>query len=223
MAFTLGGITTRVQQRVRDTGFSSSEIHSYINDAQRDIFNEYRLPFMETTQNYTLTSGVSDITDGNGLPTNFVQAIDIFLTTSGKESRLEYKDIREIDQDYTDPDDTTRHTSSVPKYYYYYAETIKVFPVPDDAYTLTLRYFKSPTELSSNDDVPEIPSEFEEILVMGAAYRVMQVKDQYDIAAIMQNKYDELLQKLVVRYSQGQVGKPIVMRINRNALGKTSF
>lgn len=223
MAYTLGALVTKVQQRVRDTNYSSSEIKNYINDTQRDIFNEYRLLFMEATQNYTMTSGVSDITDGSGLPSNYVQALDLLLTTTDSERHLIYQDIRDIDNLYADADDTTAHPAGEPKYWYNYAQVIKTFPVPDDAYTLTLRYYKSPAELSSDDDVPEVPQEFEEILVVGAAYRVFQVKDNYDKAAILQNKYDELLQKLQFKYSRKQVGTPPTMRINRIKLGRRQF
>lgn len=223
MAYTTGDIVTRVQQRIRDTGYSSTEIKGYLNDTQNDVFNEYRLPFMETTQTYTLTPDVSDISNGAGLPANYVQALDITLTSSGRESVLQYVDVREIDNLYPDPDDTSINPSGQPTKWYFYADTIKVFPVPDEAYTLSLRYFKKPTLLSSDADVPELPSQFEEILVVGAAYRVLQVKDNYDQAAILQNKYDEILQKLVVKYSQAQVGSPIRMRINKYAVGKTNF
>lgn len=178
---------------------------------------------METTQTYTLTPDVSDISNGAGLPANYVQALDITLTSSGRESVLQYVDVREIDNLYPDPDDTSINPSGQPTKWYFYADTIKVFPVPDEAYTLSLRYFKKPTLLSSDADVPELPSQFEEILVVGAAYRVLQVKDNYDQAAILQNKYDEILQKLVVKYSQAQVGSPIRMRINKYAVGKTNF
>lgn len=223
MAYTTADLVSRVQQRVRDTGYSSSEIKSYLNDTLNDVFNEYRLPFMETIQTYALTSGDSDITHGSGLPANYVQALDLIITTSGQERLLPYADIREIDQYYPDPDDTTRNAQNTPSRWYYYADTIRVFPVPNQAYTVSLRYYKKPTELEDDADVPEVPSEFAELLVVGAAYRVLQVKDNYDQAGILQNKYDELLQKLVVKFSQPQVGKPVVMRINRYALGKTSF
>ncbi len=223
MSYITGDIVSRVQQRVRDTNYSSSEIKGYLNDTQNDVFNEYRLPFMETTQSYALTIGNSDLTAGSGLPSNYVQAIDLFLTTTGQERVLEYKDVREIDNYYPDPDDTTRNTSTAPRMWYYYAETIRVFPVPNQAYTLVLRYYKKPTLLSLDADVPDLPSEFEELLVVGAAYRVLQVKDNYDQAGILENKYNELLQKLVVKFSVHQVGRGTTIRINRRKLGKTSF
>ena len=223
MAYQLSDLVTKVQQRVRDTGFSSTEIANYINDTQNDVFNEYVLPFMETTQGYTLTANVSDITNGSNLPTNYVQAIDLILTTAGREKILPYMDIREIERRYPDPDDTTTNPANVPMYWYYYGETIRVYPKPDSAYTLTLRYYKKPTLLSADEDVPEIPSEFAELLVCGAAYRVLQVKDNYDQAGILENKYNELLQKLVVRFSLPHVGSPTRMRINHHALGSSNF
>jgi hypothetical protein len=213
VAYTTGSTVTRVQQRIRDTGYSSSEIKSYLNDTQNDVYNEYHLRFMEDVETYTLVVGNSDVTNGSGLPTNYVQALDMQINI-GYGSKLTYIDAKDIV-------DTT--TAGIPTSWYIFENTIRVHPVPSSAYTVTLRYYKKPTELENDTDVPEVPSEFQELLVVGAAYRVMQVKDNYDQAAILQNKYDELLQKLVVKYSQSQVGTPTRMRINRYELGKTSF
>ncbi len=223
MAYTLAGLRTRVQKRVRDTGYDSSEITDYLNDTQRDICNELRLPFMQTSQNYTLAINVSDITNGSNLPSNYVQAMDLVNTYTGYEGVIPYKSTQELDRYYPDEDDATRNPANAPTYWYNYAKTIRVFPQPDKAYTVTLRYYKSPTALSSDSDVPELPSEFEELLVLGAAYRVLQVKDNYDQAAILQNKYDEILQKLAVKYSQPQVGKPMRMRSATRYVGRPHF
>lgn len=223
MAYQLSDIITKVQQRIRDTGYSTTEITNYLNDTQNDIFNEYRLPFMETTQGYTLSTSTSDITSGVGLPSNYVQAIDLLLTTSGREKIIPFRDIRQIDDFFPDADDTTAHPANVPEFVYYYGETLRVYPKPSEAFTVTLRYYKKPTLLSDAVDVPDIPSEYEELLVVGAAYRVLQVKDNYDQAGILENKYNELLQKLVVKSSQPQVGTPTLMRTNRYAVAKRLF
>lgn len=223
MAYDTGTLVTRVQQRVRDTGYSSTEIIGYLNDAQNDVFNEYRLPFTQTSQSYNLTAGESDITNGSGLPTNYVQAVDLTLTSGGVQSILPYVDVTTIDNFYPDPEDSVLHPPGIPIYWYFYEETIRVFPTPVANISVSLRYYKKPTELSVNDDVPDVPSEFAECLIMGASYRVLQVKDNYDQAAILQNKYDEILQKLVVKYSQPQVGTAMRMRINRPAVRKQSF
>lgn len=223
MSYQTSDIVTKVQLRVRDSSYSTTEIKNYLNDTQNDVFNEYRLPFMETTQDYTLVANVSDITNGTALPTNYVQAIDLTLTTRGLEKVLTYRDIREFDALWPDADDTAAYPASIPTDWTMYGMTPRVHPVPNIGYTVTLRYYKKPTLLSADADVPSLPSEFEELLVMGAAYRVMQVKDNYDQAGIFQNKYDELLDKLVVRYSQAQVGTPTLMRINRFPAGSRRF
>lgn len=222
MAYITSDIVSKVQRRIRDTGYSSSEITDYLNDTQNDVFNEYTLPFMEATQTYTLTPGVADITNGAGVPSDYVQAISLILTTNGREKVLIYRDVRELDSLHPDFTNSGLYPATVPDEWSYYAETINTFPRPGDDYTVLLRYYKKPTLLTAAV-APDIPSEFEELLVVGAAYRVMQAKDNYDQAAILQNKYDELLQKMVTRYSQAQVGTPIIMRINHNAMGPSSF
>lgn len=223
MAYTLSDLITKVQQRVRDTGYSSSEITNYINDTQNDVFNEYRLPFMQTYVDYTLFASTPDITNASGLLPDYVQAVDLTITTEGKEKQLIYIPYEEIFKMYPDPTDTTAYPPTVPKYWYFYDETINVFPTSSEDLTVRLRYYKKPTEVAIATDVPSIPSEFAELLVVGAAYRVMQVKDNYDQAGVLENKYNELLQKLVVKYSVPQTGHALRMRINRMMPGKQYF
>lgn len=223
MAYTHSDIRVKVGQRVRDTGYSTSEITQYLNDTLNDIYNEYRLPFMQTTQTYTVTTGVADITNGSGLPDDFSQTINLVNTTSGAEAVIPYKELVASDDEDPDQDDNTVHATGAPEYWYFADDTIKLFPEPAAAYTLLLRYYKNPTLLSADADIPDLPSQYEEALVMGASYRILQVKDNYDQAAILQNKFDEILDKLVLRSSQRQVGTPTVMRINRRHVGKVSF
>lgn len=213
MAYQLGDIVTKVQQRVRDTGYSSTEIKNYINDAQNDVFNEYKLPFVQATQAYTAVANVADITNGSGLPGDYVQAFEV---VDSSNNTLTYIDIRELDNL-----DTSAERN--PDRWYFYADTIYLYPTPTESVSLTLRYYKRPTVISSDAAVPDLPSEFEELLVLGAAYRVLQVKDNYDQAGVLQAKYDEILDKLVMKYSRPQVGKPSNMRINRRALGKANY
>lgn len=222
MAYQLSDIITRVQRRLRDPSYSPDELTDYLNDTINDICNEYRLPFMLATHTYTVTANNSDITAGTGLPADYVQAFDLLDTTSGQQSLIEIKDVREIDQLFASPDDTSLNAVGQPRYAYFYGETIRLFPVPDKAYTFILRYYKKPTDLVNDGDIPLIPSQYIELLIAGATYRTMQVKDDYDSASVFENKYAELLQKMVVKENQQQVGKPAVMRINRTRLPHAS-
>lgn len=211
MAYQLSTIVTKVQQRVNDLGYSTSEITNYINDTQNDVFNEYRLKFMRSYQDYTTVAGVSDITNGVGLPTDYVEAISLRDTTTGQTVDLPFIDEDNLEDLYPNYDETD---NGQPLYAFFDGTTIRLYPAPADNYTLRLRYFKRPTLLSADADVPAIPSEFEELLVAGAAYRVLQVKGAYDEAGILENKYQELLQKLVDRYSRARASGVYIMRLN---------
>lgn len=223
MAYNLGSLVQKVQRRIRDTSYSPQEITDYINDTLNDIYNEYRLPFMQKTETYTVTIGDADLTSGAGLPDDFVQAVDLIVTTPGLEKVIEYVDFRDLNRRYPDALNTTIYPLNLPLYWYEYESTINIFPKPVSAYTVELLYYGKPVEVTTDDDVPELPSEFGEILVVGAAYRVLQVKDNYDQAAILQNKYDEILDKLVSKSSLVQVGTATRMRINRRQVNKSYF
>ena len=223
MAYQFSTIGAKVRNRIRDQNFDYTQTANFINDAINDIYNEYRLPFMQAVQTYTVTVNVGDITNGSGLPTNYTQAIDLTYTSSDGERVIPYKNVVDMDLLYPDEDDTTEHVAGTPLYWYFYAQTIKVFPVPATAYTVSLRYWKKATTLVADGDVPDIPSQFEELIVLGASYRILQTKDNYDQAAILQNKYDEILQKLVMQNAQAQTAQATQMRINRYANGKARF
>lgn len=219
MAYTLASLVTKTQQRVSDTGYSSSEIKDYINDTQNDVFNEYRLDLMKTSINFTVTPSVADITNGNGLPSTYVEAISLRDYTTGQAKDIPFIDLDDLISLHADYD---THTAGQPQYAYFADNTINLFPAPLGAYTLTLRYYKRPTELSADADVPEIPSEFGEMLVAGASYRVLQAKQAYDEAGIHENKYAELLQKFYDKYMRSPASGPARMKINRIGTGLTS-
>lgn len=215
MAYTLSDLRTKVQRRIKDTAYSTTEIDDALNDAQNDVFNEYpTLRFMKTSEDYTLSTSTADITNGSAIPTNFGMAIDMTDTSTSREKVITFMALDDLKRQYPDPFDVTAHPANYPSYWTWDGVTPKVYPLPADAYTFTFSYYKNPTLLTTESQVPEIPSEFSELLVAGATYRILQANDNYDQAAIHQNKYDELLQKLVVKYSQNQTAQVFVMPVN---------
>lgn len=216
MTYQLSSVRTETKQKVADTGYSSAEIDTGINNTQKDVYNEYRFDSMKTSQNYTTTAGVADITDGAGLPTNYVEAISLRDTTTGQQQYIEFIDVEDLMNLYPDYD---TQTSGQPEYAYFEDGTIKLYPSPAGAYTLKLRYYRRPALLVNDADVPEVPEEFSEMLAAGAAYRVLQAKQAYDEAGIHENKYAELLQKYLDKYLRSPASGPAIVKINR--LGST--
>ena len=169
------------------------------------------MPFMETTAPYTLTVSNADITAGSGLPATFDRAISVRLTTADYEKELRYVEYRDLLK--LHPDLATADTGT-PTMWYKFANTIKVFPEPDIAYTLSLDYYKTPTELSDDADVPEIPSLYEELLVIGAYLRALEHDDDYDEAAVQRLLWDQKHINMVRKTTQKHDG-PSVIAINR--------
>lgn len=219
MAYQLSTIAGQVRNRIRDSAYDPGQTTDAINDTLNDVFNEYRLPFMETRQAYTTVANVADITNGVGLPTDYVQAIDLYVTST-------HQVIPYVGSDNADDaiyDDSIVTTNVDGLSWSMYGLTPFLLPVPTISYNVTLRYYKKPTILVNDTDVPPLPSQYQELLVAGAAYRILQVKDNYDQAAVQQNKYDEILAKLVMQFSQNQVGYPTQMPINKISVGKRNF
>lgn len=218
MSYNVSSLTVKVQQRVKDFNYSSDEILNYINDTQNDVFNEYRLTFMQTSQTYTATIGDPDITHAAGLPDDFVEAIDLYLSFPGagaqQQMKLEYVTWQQLQESYPNPT-AALYANNIPRLWYKFGSVIKTFPSPVAAYAYTLQYYKKPDELTGDTDTPEIPSEFSEILVVGPSYRILQIKDNYDQAAILENKYMELQEKMAARYALTQAGHATRMRVNR--------
>lgn len=220
MSYLVSDIVSLVQKRVKDTNYDSSEIISYLNDTQNDVFNEYRLNFMEASQNYTTAANVTDITNGVGLPANFLVGIDLLNVTGGGQKLINYRDVSYLD---TVTNNSSPTSSNNPRFWYKYGNTINIYPTQTTVLNLTLRYYKMPTLMTLLTDIPSLPYSFQELYVVGAAYRILQIKDNYDQAAILQNKYDEILQKLVGQTAVNQVGQSPSQRINRYAVVKRHF
>lgn len=200
MAYNVGNLISQVQSRLDDTGFASATLMQFLNDTQRQITNEYRLPFMEATASFTTVIGTASI---GSLPSNFQMAINLTVTSpDSNEKVIPYMEYEEIDHRYPDPTDDT---TGPPAYWYIFNGTINLSPRPDAAYGLTLRYLKKPTELTANADVPAIPEEYQEILVLGAHKRALQLNDNFDQAQLINQEYLDLVEKMVNRLTRRQL------------------
>lgn len=183
--------------------------------------NEYWLRFWEADpQNYTLVVNTQDITNGVGLPSNFVNPISMRITTDNYETYLDYIDYKDLDKAVADQSSVTAGT---PRYWWLYQDTIYVYPKPDQAYVVQLRYTKRPTEMSADADVPEIPKEFEELFIYGMGMRAFEEKDMDAKAALFERKYELKKAQLVQRYSIRQTGQPMFLKLDRRVSRAPSF
>lgn len=193
MDYTLQAIVSRVQtDKLDDDEFDTGIINRYINDTQRDIFNQFELPFQEKIFAGTVPSSSAMFS----LPADLalLQSVSMADVPGFSATRMKWKDFFE-----KYPDNTSAEPG-IPSAWTLYAGNI-IFDKPTDKdYVLTLFYIRKPITLTVGTQVPEIPQEFEELLVLGAYIRCLKFNEDNDQAAYHEVDYNKMLDLLVTRY-----------------------
>ena len=201
--YNLSGLINRIKARLKDADYSDSDITQFINDAYFDILGEEHYQFLEKHYiSYTQTGGIVL------LPKDFQTTIHLTASDDHGMRRLEYIDSRRF---FNAP------KGSALKHYKYTVFANKLYydvPSIDDGetqnddehfYTLDLHYLAKPLPLSDATDVPVIPYEFGEALLLGALSRAEQLRDNFDFAQIYDNKREDLLTNMKLRYCPRQL------------------
>lgn len=200
--YNLGGLINRIKVRLDDEEYPDTTITEFLNDALFDALGEAHYQFLEKVYKAaTQAPGVLP------LPRDY----QTIITMTAKIDKniwpfeyMDYKDFLALDKDngaknyrftvfggnllYTVPDVTdSEHEDGEERFY-----------------DLTVYYLAKPLSLVNNTDVPIIPYEFGEVLVMGALARAERLRDNFDYAEIYANKYDELVTNMKLRYCPRQ-------------------
>lgn len=213
MSYTLAGVRNRVIiDKLDDEDFDPQVVDNFINDAQRDIFSEYTLPFTEKIFTGNLPAGATMFQ----LPSD-VSSLQAFLVTDG-EGRS--RDIMNYFMSFSEfngiyPVPSVNEAGYIHRWTMYGGKMIVSRPVPAD-YDMTLYYNKVPATLTDDVQVPELPEEFEEALVLGAFYRVQLREGDSDEALLTKAEYQRKLEQMVSRYGFRMNAGPIKMK-NRQA------
>ena len=204
MAYNLVGIRERVlNDKLDDEDFDPSMVDRFINDAQRDIFNQFELPFQEKIFQGIVPSGSIMFE----LPTDL--AVVQSQTMSGVRNFSNMKTgFRALFASYPD---VAANSPAAPGYWAQYAGNILLSAPTDKDYTLTIYYIKKPVTLQSDTDVPDVPYEFEELLILGAYIRLLKRNEDFDLAREEEKEYTRIMTQLVNRYGFRASDGPIKM------------
>lgn len=214
MAYTLATVRQRVIDQLDDEEANTTLINNYINDTQRSIFNNYRLPINEKTFSGTLTVD-EDTYDLRATATKFQRLIGLRLTSPDANEADLTEDFQSYSDFRRDNPDPSSQDSGLPGKWTLFANKIYFNKPVDVAYTMDMDYLSAATTLSDDSDVPEIPEEFQELLVLGALIRYMEFNEDNDLAEFHRSKpegYTDQLTSFINRYYPRQVGKTNRMR-----------
>lgn len=206
MAYNLGTVRTRIQQKLDNTNFDTSKLNQFINDGIRDILNTRRFVFMEAETSLTTTAATDDLST---LPTDFQVPLSLRIySPTNNSTLLTYMEYEDFDTMMPNPNLVGQ---TIPFSWYIFNRVPKVYPFADNVYTIKMKYVKKPTELTVDADIPEIPEEFSEVVVLAGYKRALEHDDDYDQAQIIQMQVDDKINQMDERLSR-QKGLPHVMR-----------
>lgn len=207
--YTLSSIRNQViDDKLDDTSFDPGVVDRFINATQRDIFNSFQLPYMEKVFSGALPTGNRIFQ----MPTDLQVMLSLVITDPAgyqKDITKSYYPYKEFNQVYPTP---ANNAASSITAWTSFGGKMYTSAATDQPYQLDMFYIKKPIELSDDADVPEIPEEFQELLVLGAFKRILDRNEDYDMGAAVANQYNDQLDKLVARYGFRIGSGPVIMK-----------
>ena len=215
--YNLENLVAIVKDELQDESYDDNRIVRYLNQTYLETFGELPYNFFEKTYSYeTIDSGELEVPndfqtmirlvverDKMKMPLHYVAPSKYFAEYDGMKvyqytvigNSVHYKLPTDFDCDHDDN-------------------------VPDNYYTLKMYYVAKPVKLVNQTDVPLIPSEYSEILILGAMARAERRRGNYDFAQIYDNQKNELITNMAMRYGPRQLNgenralPPVNIRIN---------
>lgn len=207
MAYTANDIIGRVQTRLKDSSISTSVLLQLLNDTNREVCNRYMLDFMQSSTTFNTVDSTASYALST-IAADLQQLTSLRITSPDNNERwLQPMTAEDFDRFIADP---ASESEGSPEKYYLWDNTVYLYPIPDDAYTIAVRYIKTPTTVESGDQ-PDIPEEYQEILTLGTLYRAMQINDNFDQALVIKNQFDTQVIDMIRRLRVQPTGSPRIM------------
>lgn len=209
MSYTLAGIRNRILvDKLDDEDFDPAVLDNFINDAQRDIFSEYELPFTEKIFTGNLPQGayMFQFPDDVSQLQSVIVIDDFGRTVDIKDK---YVSFRQFNQLYASP--STANVGTVEAWTLYGGKMISSRPTESN-YQMTIYYNKVPKTLVDDADIPEVPQEFEELLVLGAFYRVQYREGDSDEGLLTKSEFRQKMEQMANRYGFRMMSGPLRMK-----------
>lgn len=215
--YNLSTLVADVKDELQDESYDENRIIRYINQTYLETFGEVPYSFFEKTYKYeTIDSGELEV------PKDFQSMIRLVVEKDKMKWPLKYIAPREYYADW--------HGMRVYEYtmigntVHFHLPEVDCKTIDDNDsknyYTMKIYYLAKPVKLQNPTDVPLIPSEYQEILILGALAQAERRRGNYDFAQIYDNRKAELTTNMAMRYGPRQLEggnrafPPVRIRIN---------
>jgi hypothetical protein len=180
-----------LQNEVLAHGFDQSvyrlRVQRWLNEAQARIARILELPNQYVTSTITTVVG----TDTYNLPSDVVRINGV--TNASSPNELTYvEDAADINYN-----NQAGQGVGEPQYYTLSSgTTLRLSPIPDAVYSLTLDYYKAPSALSADTDVSAIPSDYHDVMISYALSRAYRSEDDMQMSQFFYAEFMRDLQML---------------------------
>lgn len=151
----------------------------WLNEAQHRVARAISALEFSSTQTIATVAGTATYT----LPATDVRVQSLRNTTD--REALGSLEIGDLD---TAPSGTGKPTS-----YAIQGRQLVLYPTPDAAYALELRFWSNVVDMSADSDVPTLPADYADILVSYALSKAFANEDDMEAAAYHRSVYDREL------------------------------
>lgn len=142
-----------------NTVFTTTQSKAYVNRVYAETALQFRFYELESVD-ATLVTVASTATVAVTSGTRRV----ILLKDTTNKRVLRFRSLEWMEEQ-----DDSGDVISQPEYFTRFGTNLILWPIPDDVYTLRMRYRKLPTALSADGDTPVFPTEWHGYLVLKAA------------------------------------------------------
>lgn len=164
-----------------DTGTLISELREHLGLDEDDLDDDAALlllnrsywsmldkfPFRE--KEVTASFATVDATNLYAVPTPFDALRSLAIKNDDSDAYIPLKRMTQKEYDKIYVDNTSEE--GFPEKYYREKNCVKLWPTPDDAYTITIRYWTVLDDLDDPTGEPGVPQNWHEILLFGAIWR----------------------------------------------------
>lgn len=208
----LQNIRQLVRQKLDDMQFDATKIDSAINWFIFELLNNNRISFMEDSTNIPFAQDNTEV----ALPADYQVGTNIIVTGTSSEpyniwkNRVEYVDFMSRYPGFSTADQARIH------HWTYYGKKIRFANPALESGNLFIDFVKRPVAVTDGNGTLVIPDNYEEMVVIGATARVMEMNEDYAEAAQERQNNEPLVTAFIRNEARGQQqAGPLVIRTNR--------
>ena len=184
-------IIDQVYANVNRTDLTEVMILQFLNNRQDQICNFDNFSFMEEST----TEATVDGTQAYSLPTDYKDELQVYLVDDTTKTQLTKWVGSQSEKSFTDTD-----AEGKPYAYWVWEDSVTLYPIPDDVYTLTYRYYQYLTDLTNVDtEENELVKRWPDLMVNGATSDAFHYFHMTDKTSEWETKWGAEFQKLIRR------------------------